>query len=120
MFENVVLGVDTHVHRISDRLGWTTNAKTPEATRKSLEEWLPVDKWQEINWLLGENIFKFCVPHTVFFRALGPRYSTDNIFETAANKVPACHHLIELPLECQYYTFSTSVHPRLCTNGNLL
>lgn len=23
------IGVDTHVHRISSRLGWTKNAKTP-------------------------------------------------------------------------------------------
>lgn len=35
-------GVDTHVHRISNRLGWLKKAtKTPEETRKCLEEWLP-------------------------------------------------------------------------------
>lgn len=35
-------GVDTHVHRISNRLGWLKKpTKTPEETRKSLEEWLP-------------------------------------------------------------------------------
>jgi endonuclease-3 len=37
----VGIGVDTHVHRISNRLGWTKDLKTPEHTRKSLEEWLP-------------------------------------------------------------------------------
>ena len=38
----VGIGVDTHVHRISNRLGWTrTNTKLPEQTRKELEEWLP-------------------------------------------------------------------------------
>lgn len=36
------IGVDTHVHRISNRLGWTKKeTKTPEETRRALEEWLP-------------------------------------------------------------------------------
>jgi hypothetical protein len=34
--------VDTHVHRITNRLRWTKRAtKTPEETRTALEEWLP-------------------------------------------------------------------------------
>lgn len=34
--------VDTHVHRIANRLRWTEKVtKTPEATRTALEEWLP-------------------------------------------------------------------------------
>jgi endonuclease-3 len=38
----VGIGVDTHVHRISNRLGWTKKqTKTPEQTRKELQEWLP-------------------------------------------------------------------------------
>lgn len=38
----VGIGVDTHVHRISNRLGWTkSKTKTPEQTRKELEEWMP-------------------------------------------------------------------------------
>jgi endonuclease-3 len=36
------IGVDTHVHRISNRLGWHRKpTKQPEDTRKSLEDWLP-------------------------------------------------------------------------------
>ena len=36
------IGVDTHVHRISNRLGWVKKpTKTPEDTRKALESWLP-------------------------------------------------------------------------------
>ena len=36
------IAVDTHVHRISNRLGWVKKAtKNPEDTRKALEEWLP-------------------------------------------------------------------------------
>lgn len=46
------IGVDLHVHRICDRLGWTHDAKTPEDTRKQLQFWLPVERWPEINHLL--------------------------------------------------------------------
>eukprot|EP00659_Diplonema_papillatum_P020815 gene20815-32086_t len=34
------IGVDVHVHRLSNRYGWV-NTKTPEQTRKALEAWLP-------------------------------------------------------------------------------
>ncbi|OQR98133.1 endonuclease III, HhH-GPD superfamily base excision DNA repair [Achlya hypogyna] len=45
--------VDTHVHRIARRLGWTTaEAKSPEDTRRELEEWIPRDKWGDISKLL--------------------------------------------------------------------
>ena len=51
---NVGIGVDTHVHRIANRLGWTRcgGTKLPEDTRKELEEWLPVEYWNEVNHLL--------------------------------------------------------------------
>lgn len=54
------LGVDTHVHRISNRLGWVTT-KTPEETRKALENFLPQELWSEVNHLLvgfGQQICK--------------------------------------------------------------
>ncbi|KAK4472598.1 hypothetical protein MN116_003836 [Schistosoma mekongi] len=36
------IGVDTHVHRITNRLKWSKRpTKTPEETRMALEEWLP-------------------------------------------------------------------------------
>lgn len=36
------IGVDTHVHRISNRLEWVKKpTKDPEDTRKALEDWLP-------------------------------------------------------------------------------
>ncbi|XP_020523389.1 endonuclease III homolog 1, chloroplastic isoform X3 [Amborella trichopoda] len=50
--------VDTHVHRICNRLGWVskpgTKQKTssPEETRVLLESWLPKEEWVEINPLL--------------------------------------------------------------------
>ncbi|KAJ4480300.1 DNA glycosylase [Lentinula lateritia] len=60
---NVGIGVDVHVHRISNRLGWHNSpTKTPEETRISLESWLPSDLHQKINHLLvgfGQTI---CTP----------------------------------------------------------
>lgn len=58
----VGIGVDTHVHRISNRLGWLpTPTKTPEQTRKALEAWLPRELWDEVNHLLvgfGQTVCK--------------------------------------------------------------
>lgn len=58
----VGIGVDTHVHRIANRLGWLpTPTKTPEQTRKGLEAWLPRDLWDEVNHLLvgfGQTVCK--------------------------------------------------------------
>ncbi|XP_062865866.1 endonuclease III-like protein 1 isoform X2 [Trichomycterus rosablanca] len=57
------IGVDTHVHRISNRLGWTRQAtKNPEETRRALERWLPRDLWAEINWLLVGFGQQVCLP----------------------------------------------------------
>jgi len=63
---NLVLGlgfgipaicVDTHVHRISNRLG-LVKTKNPDATEKALQPVLPEDLWIDINDLLvtfGQN-----------------------------------------------------------------
>jgi len=56
------IGVDTHVHRICGRLGWTKDCVDPEQTRQSLEAWLPKDKWTEINWLLVGFGQQVCLP----------------------------------------------------------
>lgn len=53
--------VDTHVHRISNRLG-LINTKTPEQTEEALKKLLPQKYWSEYNKLMvmwGQNI---CVP----------------------------------------------------------
>ncbi|KAL2868125.1 endonuclease III domain-containing protein [Aspergillus lucknowensis] len=55
------IGVDVHVHRITNLWGWH-KTKTPEETRIALESWLPRDKWHEINKLLvglGQTV---CLP----------------------------------------------------------
>lgn len=49
--------VDTHVHRICNRLGYVST-KTPEKTEMALREKLPAEYWIEINDLLvafGQN-----------------------------------------------------------------
>lgn len=48
------IGVDVHVHRITNMWGWTgkKGTETPEQTRVALESWLPRDRWREINHLL--------------------------------------------------------------------
>ncbi|KAI1466082.1 putative DNA repair protein NTG1 [Daldinia caldariorum] len=55
------IGVDVHVHRITNLWGWHTT-KNPEETRLALQSWLPRDRWREINWLLvgfGQTV---CLP----------------------------------------------------------
>lgn len=52
--------VDTHVHRISNRLGYV-KTKTPEATEMALRKKLPHRYWIEFNDLLvpfGQNLCK--------------------------------------------------------------
>eukprot|EP00731_Ephydatia_muelleri_P025077 Em0017g160a len=57
------IGVDTHVHRISNRLGWLPReTQKPEDTRKGLEEWLPRSEWSDLNWLLVGFGQKICLP----------------------------------------------------------
>lgn len=58
---NMGIGVDVHVHRISNRLGWV-RTQQPEKTRQALEEWLPSQLWPEINPLFvgfGQTV---CLP----------------------------------------------------------
>lgn len=57
------IGVDVHVHRITNLWGWQSPpTKTPEETRMALESWLPREKWKEINWLLVGFGQKVCLP----------------------------------------------------------
>ena len=42
------IGVDTHVHRVSNRLGWVKST-TPEETEKQLREVFPKNIWKDIN-----------------------------------------------------------------------
>ena len=71
---NLVLGlgfgvpaicVDTHVHRISNRLGWI-RTNNPEETEFALQRIIPRSKWIELNTILvtfGQNL---CFPVSPF------------------------------------------------------
>jgi endonuclease-3 len=57
--------VDTHVHRISNRLGWV-QTKTPEQTESALERVLPRRYWIPINELLVRFGQTVCTPVSPF------------------------------------------------------
>ncbi|KAF3571542.1 hypothetical protein F2Q69_00063769 [Brassica cretica] len=76
--------VDTHVHRICNRLGWVTKPGTkqktssPEETRVALQQWLPKEEWVAINFLLVGFGQKICTP-------LRPRCGVCSIRESKLN-----------------------------------
>jgi len=55
------IGVDTHVHRIANRLGWV-NTKTPEETEKELKHLVPKKLWNKINKALVGYGQTVCLP----------------------------------------------------------
>ncbi|KAL9544924.1 hypothetical protein PS6_008515 [Mucor atramentarius] len=59
--KNLGIGVDVHVHRICNRLGWV-KTKTPEETREDLQSWLPKDKWRKINPIMVGYGQIVCLP----------------------------------------------------------
>lgn len=59
-FNEPGLPIDTHCHRIPNRLGWI-NTKTPEKTEEELKKILPRKYWHDFNDLFvqfGQNICK--------------------------------------------------------------
>lgn len=57
--------VDTHVLRVSYRLGWTDTAKNADKSEKQLLEIIPKKEWKKLPWLLkahGRAICKAPVP----------------------------------------------------------
>ncbi len=57
--------VDTHVHRIANRLGWV-RTKSPEQTEGALEQVLPQKYWIPINELLVRFGQTLCTPVSPF------------------------------------------------------
>ena len=60
-FGQAVLPVDTHCHRIPNRLGWV-KTKTPEKTEKALEKVLPKRFWNEFNGIFVQFGKEICQP----------------------------------------------------------
>ncbi|KAH7044991.1 DNA glycosylase [Linnemannia elongata] len=61
--KNLGIGVDVHVHRIANRLGWVkTDKDGPEGTREALQSWLPKEHWREINHIMVGFGQVLCLP----------------------------------------------------------
>ncbi len=60
-FKKPAIAVDTHVHRVSNRLGWV-KTKTPEETEEALKKIVPGDLWIEVNRLFVGHGQTICVP----------------------------------------------------------
>jgi endonuclease-3 len=60
-FKIPAIPVDTHVHRISNRLRWVLT-KNPEQTEKKLQQIIPKGEWIRINRLLVRFGQEICVP----------------------------------------------------------
>ena len=66
-FDVPALCVDTHMHRISNRLGWVTT-QTPEQTERVLAGVLPRELWIGSNRLFLQHGRAICVPSTPICR----------------------------------------------------
>lgn len=62
-FQKPAIPVDTHVHRISNRLGLVTT-KTPEETEVELEKIVPQEYWIELNDLMVQFGQTICRPQS--------------------------------------------------------
>ncbi|MEW6295656.1 MAG: endonuclease III [Candidatus Diapherotrites archaeon] len=60
-FNIPAIPVDTHVHRISNRIG-LVKAKTPEQTEKALVKVIPRNYWIELNDLMVKFGQRICLP----------------------------------------------------------
>jgi endonuclease-3 len=60
-FGKPAIPVDTHVHRVSNRLGWV-KTRTPEKTERALVEMLPRRHWLMLNELLVAHGKAVCRP----------------------------------------------------------
>ena len=60
-FNIPAIPVDTHVHRISNRLGWV-KTKKPEETEKVLSKIIPKEQWIRINRIFVKFGQQICVP----------------------------------------------------------
>ncbi|MEM4246697.1 MAG: endonuclease III [Candidatus Woesearchaeota archaeon] len=59
------LPVDTHVHRVTNRLGWV-KTKTPEETEFALEKIVPRKHWLVVNEAFVSHGKSICVPVSPF------------------------------------------------------
>lgn len=66
VFNKAAMAVDTHVFRVSNRIGLTTNSKTPLATEKELVKYIPEELVSKAHhWLIlhGRYVCQARKPH---------------------------------------------------------
>jgi len=61
-FKIPAIPVDTHVHRISNRIGWV-NTKNPEKTEKALKDLIPKNQWIRLNRIFVKFGQDICLPN---------------------------------------------------------
>ncbi|HHE36499.1 MAG TPA: endonuclease III [Candidatus Woesearchaeota archaeon] len=71
-FNKPALPVDTHVHRVSNRLGWV-KTKTPERTEQALAKIIPTKYWADVNEVLVVHGQTICTPISPFCSKCGVR-----------------------------------------------
>ena len=72
-FNKPAIPVDTHVHKVSNRLGWV-DTKTPEKTQKALEKLVPKKYWTIVNEVLVLHGQTICLPRPKCFKCPIARY----------------------------------------------
>lgn len=60
-FDQPAIPVDTHVHRIANRLGWVKE-RTPERTGQALEQVVPKTYWRDVNRVMVQFGREICLP----------------------------------------------------------
>lgn len=60
-FHKPAIAVDTHVHRIANRIGWI-QTKAPEETEEALQKIVPTALWGNVNKLLVDHGQRICLP----------------------------------------------------------
>ncbi len=86
-FGTPAIPVDTHVHRVANRLGWVKTT-TPDRTERVLTEILPRRNWLEVNELLVAHGKAICRP-------VGPRCEVCPV-ESACHKMGVSRSKVEL------------------------
>lgn len=72
-FQIPAIAVDTHVLRVSERIGWASG-KDPEKTEEQLKQIIPKEKWVGFNPMLVEFGKKICRP-------IGPKCGVCPVFK---------------------------------------
>lgn len=84
-FNDNALPVDTHVHRISNRLG-LVDTRTPEQTEPALKETVPRRYWRELNLLMVRYGQQVCTPRNPRCPECGLRKICDHYRDAVRQK----------------------------------